>query len=481
MSHARRAKCQKSEFQNVAEATVAIAMAAAQSTRMFAFLAKAATIVTILNPFRRSRAETRHTRDTAKTREALAKRRGARAIPGRMRWKEILAGPFLIAVNNFGATATLETDMLKRFAFVIAIVAHQLSVAGQLSMPLRALRQLPEAEQLKVLHDGLERRAEILSNVYYKSTVENYTRPYVSRSLGEQKTIFAHDEQEYWTIGDSYRFQDSTYIRDEKKPLSMGNSNFDAAKGIARMLGKHSQHPYPEGRISNIHDNATKFNEYAKRCLPGYLHGDRPTLMQYLMDNFDKATLVNDASVPCTVPGTIAIRIVDAESPNDVDTRTYWIAPERDFVIMRWERRDDYDKAKKLFIYSDDWVVDGAEIDGLWMPTFVQGATWTYKVPPQRAGTTDVKIQELRIGKVKEADLQVVFPDGTEVIDDFTQKAYVVGKSDRPIPLVNLQGIAKHQPKRAWPWGILLNVAVVVGLVGLLIARRRRRARLAAT
>jgi hypothetical protein len=359
--------------------------------------------------------------------------------------------------------------------WLTSAIAH----AGQISMKLSALRALPEAEQRPVLRDGLKKRAEILSNVHVKAHVENYGAPYINHTIGERREALGRHDEEYWKIGDSYRFSIVVYPRGDAKPLFTSDSHFDADKGITRMLGKHSQIRYFQARISNIHDNVTKFNQTALECLPGYVHGTKPTHLQYLLDNFDSAELLNEASIPYSVPGTVALRVIDPSIPNS-NARTFWVSPEKDFMLLRWESRYDFPRSARGYLYTDTWVVEDTEVDGLWMPKVVQSASWSAQTKPDNRGAETLTLQEIQIGKVKEADLQVVFPDGTEVIDDFTQKAYVVGKSDRPIPLVNLQGIAKHQPKRAWPWGILLNVAVVVGLVGLLIARRRR-ARLAAT
>jgi hypothetical protein len=370
---------------------------------------------------------------------------------------------------------------MRRCMFLLALwLTSAIAHAGQISMKLSALRALPEAEQRQVLRDGLKKRAEILSNVHVKAHVENYGAPYINHTIGKRRETLGRHDEEFWKIGDSYRFKLIDYPRDNAKPLFTSDSHFNAEEGVTRMLGKHSQIPYFQARIANAHDNVTRFNQSALKSLPGYVHGDKPTHLQYLLDNFEMAEVLDDASIPYNVPGTMALRVIDSSIPDSKDVRTFWVSPEKDFMLLRWESRYDSPKSARGYLYTDTWVVEDAEVDGLWMPKVVQSVSWSAQTKPDNRGAGMLTLQEIQIGKVKEADLQVVFPDGTEVIDDFTQKAYVVGKSDRPIPLVNLQGIAKHQPKRAWPWGILLNVAVVVGLVGLLIARRRR-ARLAAT
>jgi hypothetical protein len=349
-------------------------------------------------------------------------------------------------------------------------------------MKLSALRALPEAEQRQVLRDGLKKRAEILSNVHFKVHVENYAAPYRSGKIGDRSKTYDRYDQEFWKLADCYRLKHTGFKGDETIALFTSESGFDARKGMSRTLGKHAEVPYPQARISNEHDNITRFNYYAM-FLPGFLHGTQPSHLQYLLDNFDKAELLVDDRTGHGPPEAITLRIAARLPSGRDDVRTYWLAPEKDFMFVRWERRKDWPPGMtpKRFQYTDMWVSEAEEVDSLWVPKVAYQVSWSEEKRKGDAnGVTLITLHEMQIGKATEFDLVVNFPDGTEVIDDFTQKAYVVGKSDRPIPLVNLQGIAKHQPKRAWPWGILLNVAVVVGLVGLLIARRRR-ARLAAT
>lgn len=246
------------------------------------------------------------------------------------------------------------------------------------------------------------------------------------------------------------------------------------------MLGKHAKLTRFQGRISNIHDNASRFNQYLLQCLPGYLDGNQPSQLQYLLDTFDQVETIDNAAAGVDLPDTIVLRISDYSDPKQSDTRTYWIEPAKDFMIVRLERRNDRQEGKThRFLHSDIWVIESTEIDGIQVPRNVQWVGWSNRTKPDNCGVSVLTMTEMHIGKVKPSDLVVEFPDGTEVIDDFQQRAYVTGQVEKPLPLVNVQGIGKTDVRRALPWGIILNVTIVVGLAAIL-AMRKRRSRLKA-
>jgi hypothetical protein len=358
-----------------------------------------------------------------------------------------------------------------RVPFAWLVLVPTLAVGGQLSISPAVLQTLPESGQLQVLCDALRKRAEILSNVYCNVHVENFVVLDAGQELGDRVETISRYDQEFWKLGDAYRLKHSGYVGLEQRPLFVSDSSFDPKKGLARMLGKHSQSEVWQGRISTQHDNITKFNEYAK-FLPGYLHGTQPSHLQYVLDNFEKAQVVGGAP-----HGTIAIQFCKALTSGLADVRTYWFVPEKDFMILRSERRRSWGNGTQ-FQCVDIRVTSELEVDSLWVPEVVVATGWSERTESGRRGVTKFSIEGLDISHVKESDLWVEFPEGAEVIDDFTQNVYVVGDPDTPIARVDTDARSEENTLiEDIPWVIVLDVVFVVGLF-LLFNIRQRRARM---
>jgi hypothetical protein len=361
--------------------------------------------------------------------------------------------------------------MRLRAHFAWLMLAPTLCVAGTLSVTSTSFKTLGEQDQLQVLRSALHKRAEMLSNVCYKVHVENFIARYADQQIGDRQETISRYEQEFWKTFDGYRLKHAGYIGTEETPLFVSNSSFDAKNGSSRMLAEHSQVGFPQGRITSQHDNITKFNEYAG-FLPGFRQGTQASHLQFLLDNFEEVQLLKGSP-----PDVVALRICMKPSSGGNDVRTFWLAPEKDFMVVRWEKRRDWQDGNR-FQCADMWVADEIEVNSIWMPNVIMEAGWSERTQPGRNGVMQLSLQEIDIGSVSERDLWVDFPKGTEVIDDITQNVYVVGDPDRPIARVDMQALSG---KRMWigdiPWVIILDLVFVLA-VFLLFKIRRRWARI---
>ena len=314
--------------------------------------------------------------------------------------------------------------MAIRALLVCMFLAPGIACAGELSMDPAAFRQLPEAEQREVLSKALRQRADILSNTHYRVDTVVFLAPYVQQELGKPAKRSYRFEQEYWKLGDSYRLNHAAFDWEEPKPQEWSDASFDAEKGVTRALYEDSQSRDLKGSIYGEHSSVTKLNEYA-RFLPGTISSIRTSHLQNLVDNIDNVELLKPSE-----HGDIALRIVDKLSLNRTELNTYWLAPERDFSIIRWERRKIWPDGKR-FQNVDLWVTEHVETDNLWMPKRLLQVSWTDTTNLARAGVTELTLQEMKIGGVKPADLEIVFPKGITVSDTINGTKYIVGEQKR--------------------------------------------------
>lgn len=116
-----------------------------------------------------------------------------------------------------------------------------------------------------------------------------------------------------------------------------------------------------------------------------------------------------------------------------VQERTYWLDPSRDFMPVKYKYWDGGNSELQT-------VTESEQIDGVWVPMKVVRRTGSTAVPGKETEMV-YQVKKFSIGTVEDADLEVKFPPGTEVVDNIAKVAYRVNDQGPPemIPLVDPQ------------------------------------------
>jgi hypothetical protein len=118
----------------------------------------------------------------------------------------------------------------------------------------------------------------------------------------------------------------------------------------------------------------------------------------------------------------IRIRVEDGERMWD----TYVIDPHRDYMIVRheWDTiyRQDLGNDKGRMVHE---VTDASNATGLWVPMKTHRTLQQFLSKPDKEEHTYV-VEAFQRGNVKETDLDVEFPVGTQVVDTMAKASYFV-------------------------------------------------------
>jgi len=106
----------------------------------------------------------------------------------------------------------------------------------------------------------------------------------------------------------------------------------------------------------------------------------------------------------------------------------FWFDPARDYLPVRFDHRYAQKQEPDFDSYSQSWenhhVTEARQVDGLWVP-------WRIVVRSGMGGKTVASewtylVTHFTRGTVREADLEVVYPPGTRVVDTIRLEGYVV-------------------------------------------------------
>jgi hypothetical protein len=240
---------------------------------------------------------------------------------------------------------------------------------------------------------------------------------------------------------------------------------------------------YPDGkafaRIGYKGGHAEQFN-----YLVFFLHGQVSEIHKAYLDQI----LADESSIsvePSNDPQALAIVLLPKRPDNTVAfVEKVELQPNRGFSIKSYHAdlaRIINGKMTPLTRMRVD-VVDERLVDGVWFPMRIDHRVLK---PESQNGTKSlVAVQSVKIGAVRETDLNITFPEGAEVNDQIEQKAYVEGR--REDSLVDYAGKTMYKPPSAVlkekmraegpsrTWYFWLNVCVIVVTAGVLILRRVR-------
>lgn len=145
-------------------------------------------------------------------------------------------------------------------------------------------------------------------------------------------------------------------------------------------------------------------------------------------------------------------------------------------LIERPERADGKER------WNDLEVLDVHRIGAVWVPIEMRVTGWSSGYPRQ-VTVRELTIKDAQLGTLTDADLEVVFPPGTEVRDEFTGTRFKVGPNGEELPSrikeahsVAATNAAVLDEHRNRTWFIIGNVVLLMGVVAARVFIVRRRA-----
>ena len=201
-----------------------------------------------------------------------------------------------------------------------------------------------------------------------------------------------------------------------------------------------------------------------------------------VMDQFESCKLE-------THPEQNEVRLEIAWQPywttEPIGSRQLDLDPTKGFLPVRGYARFELKRknADPMWRHEEFSVVESMLVGDVWMPSKLREVIRASSAGPDQAVVWETKVARIEAGTVTPADLEVSFPEGTEVQDAIKGVFYVVGpdkKHSKLHPLIGFNSPGSQPPARPRPWGvpwiiIVANLVLVAIVVGILLLRGRQR------
>lgn len=362
---------------------------------------------------------------------------------------------------------------------------------------------ITKADQTALVLSAFEDRMEFTSNLFYEFTCHYYNCSRVDDNpSAEDYTVGdckigpvvwkgRRRRLKHWRIADSYRIDISSH-RSPGDPdfSSIIRNSFSENTGVARgTFERPDGSATPTGRIDTTHDTFMDFNRYI-RWLSGPKREVGDYFLTYFIQNSDRYQIYADPEEPhlicVTVPWT-------AGKTNDepIGRRTLWLDPQKGLLPVKcdsWRQHEHNFWRRETFTVEESRVVGGFHL-----PTRLRETLAVRHPTPRDPVITiyETIVEKIEQGTVTEADLELEFPPGTEVVDAIEGKSYIVGangEETRQAPLLVGTQLTGDGPKiagltpvpgpspRTIPWTWIAAVLFAIGLIGFTVYRKRQTA-----
>ncbi len=388
---------------------------------------------------------------------------------------------------------TEVTDAIQGVFYVVCLSgvgvrAEDAKPRAAFAMSIEEFRRLSPADQKAVVKGAFERRLLLARNIEYEALCIGQIHRFKDGKLGEPFFRLNGRSYRQWRLGDSWRIDSEKGGYDVSQPDEFGKCSFDAGTGMRRSTLNYKEVPRLFGRIDVTPSVDLYENRYAY-----WLDGKRDgqSLGDYLIR--DAVDWFGSSGVEAPVGRNLALLKVPWKpiwSKEPVGTRQFDLDPAKGFLPIRGTayREQKAPGGRSLWRYEEFLVRESAIVGDVWMPTRLREIIRTSSTAPDQACVWETAVRSIEAGTVTPQDLEVPFPEGTEVTDAIQGVFYVVGPGGRKL---KQQALMRSVPPRSaaappassgtrGPWRrwiiVLGNLGLVAVVGSIIVARSRRRA-----
>ncbi|MDR1385927.1 MAG: hypothetical protein LBJ67_19050 [Planctomycetaceae bacterium] len=285
-------------------------------------------------------------------------------------------------------------------------------------------------EKKTLLKDALQSSLSQMQNFSAKYTNQRFLCEFHDKKIISKTFPVTQDQYEYRRIGKSFWFHHWWTVSQNNKFNEVANTeafeSFDVTKGELRTLSTANHYKNKEWY-------AYIMNELAPACrdslLPDLFDAscicDSYNVLGHIIQQVDNWNFLESEQNHLIL---LEMRDYSCEVPEQSSgTRKVWIDPEKNFSVVRELRN-------LLIANTVVWQVkecdDFQYLEGIWVPQKIS-VYGCFPGMPEKGSGSLLSVEDMKIGKLKRADLVVDFPKGTKVFDKIKGIEYFEGD---PIP-----------------------------------------------
>ena len=339
-------------------------------------------------------------------------------------------------------------------------------------------------EQLNIVKKAFNERIRKSKNIRFRYELRMDTRDSVNGKLigtpYEKVSISYHQLQDSY-IADIELFRPGNDAPDQKTIIF-----WDAKNGILKNSSIIDEKIY--GRIDTVIDPFISINDcYATWGSAGASdQKNYPYLFPYLMDNQNSWAIRVSAEkkeIELSVDYNPKYNL-----KNLTGKWTLMLDPNKDFLPIKGKMRWDgaTESGENIWREENFIIIESKLFDTLWMPSHLEETIQASSAPPNYMSITNIHLNELEFGSVKNKDMEYIFPENAMVVDAINGISYIADVNGNPIdshtkPLYGLDPSRVKMPGQK-PNRTLNYIFVVLGLLMmgggayLYFEKRRRNA-----
>lgn len=347
-----------------------------------------------------------------------------------------------------------------------------------LDLSYSKFRSLSRADQQAIVVGAIEHRLQFVRNLYCDVEVRGANYEYMDGKLGNKISTANGRNYRTWSLGDAIRTDCVSGGPSVERPSQFLSTYYDRQSGTGRGVLHNAAKSRFYGRIDVRPDAMTEENRYAY-----WLDGKDVPMGEYLFryllthrDQFTISMLDRDRLIRLAVPWQPHF------STTALGVREFDLDPTKGLMPVhgkaRWDRtlrdgRTDW-RTEEFFVTESKLVGD------TWMPIRLRELVGGGPLGVAKISVWETVAKAIVHGNVVPADLEIVTPPGTEIVDAIKGVTYVVGQEQEPTKVESLIGTWDGRPVPPGPgwWRVTITIAITVGvLVALLLLLLQRRFR----
>ncbi|MBN2584410.1 MAG: hypothetical protein JXL80_15220 [Planctomycetes bacterium] len=296
----------------------------------------------------------------------------------------------------------------------IALIPATLLFAQMPKLDRGVFQEMSQQERIAVVLAALRIRESRLRNFSYEMTERSHN---IDVASGNQTRVFEHN------ACTMRRKDEGLYFRVTKTSLDGADKGTFATHwdgSVSRSLTRRPEHKNPRGLIWDTESN--NFSYYRYNAILGTnvragAGGQALTAVEWLENGVAEEKPIDVGWVEQEDRQVISVKIPLGDG---IHWR-YCFDPNRDFmpVLVEFEARQGNNRD-----YETTQVTHAKSVDGFWVPMSAICSSGTTSSAEQ----TEIvyEVSEFVRGAVKDEDLKIAFPPGTEVVDAIRKLAYRV-------------------------------------------------------
>jgi hypothetical protein len=381
-----------------------------------------------------------------------------------------------------------------RVQFVFCIILFSIPY-NSLALDYGDFVVLPESEQRQLIAKGFATWLDATRNMRYTATetLTAYKKNRESQSvILTLKTTYNH-----WLKDDAYRMatqitdptgssavvQDYQHAFNKQRGERRGTTRVSFEDGTTKMFG----------RIDTVQHNSIVLNPFWAWLSDNFADSETRT---YLSDEgylFSFSLKRQDSWKIVLLPEEQRVKlIVPFEKEFDVGTKTrqvgkktFTIDVQKGFlpilVDVYWE---ELPKSSNSMYRMERYTVEESVKFGLaWMPTKLKYELLEASQIPNQVHVYTLQLVNVEFGTVKQSDVEIVFPEGTEVVDAINGITYKTDVRGSPIEstVEELYDLDPSQPQLPQPEKkrtvnyVLIVIGIIMIIMALYMMYRKRR------